>query len=112
MCYTTRARAGNGIEYRDTGRLLAGYSADVEIILETRQGVLRVPTEAVLDSRRVFVYHSETGLLEARDVSVGISNWMYTEVLSGLKEAEQVVVNVEKPGIENGAAAQPGEASP
>jgi HlyD family secretion protein len=94
----------------DAGLLLAGYSADVEIILETRAAVIRVPTEAVLEGARVFVFHPETGLLESRKVDVGISNWMYTEVLSGLKEAEQVVINVERPGIRDGASAIPMEA--
>jgi HlyD family secretion protein len=95
----------------DTAMLLAGYSADVEIILETRSDVLRVPTEAVLEGRRVIVFHPETGILEAREVEVGISNWLYTEVLSGLKEAERVVVNVERPGVIDGAAAIAMEAS-
>jgi HlyD family secretion protein len=95
----------------DTAMLLAGYSADVEIILETRSDVLRVPTEAVLEGRRVIVFHPETGILEAREVEVGISNWLYTEVLSGLKEAERVVVNVERPGVIDGVAAVAVEAS-
>jgi HlyD family secretion protein len=95
----------------DTAMLLAGYSADVEIILETRADVLRVPTEAVLEGRRVFVFHPGTGSLEAREVTVGISNWMFTEVVSGLKESERVVVNVERPGIQDGAAATAMEVS-
>lgn len=94
----------------DTALLLAGYSADVEIIQETRADAIRVPTEAVLEGRRVFVFHPETGLLEAREVTVGISNWMFTEVLSGLKENEQVVINVERPGVRDGAAANAEEA--
>jgi len=95
----------------DTSRLLAGYSADVEIVLETRENTLRVPTEAVLEGNRVFVYHPETGLLESREVTVGISNWMYTEILSGLDEGDRAVINVEKPGIKDGAEAVVAEAS-
>jgi HlyD family secretion protein len=92
-------------------RLLAGYSADVEIVLETREKVLRVPTEAVLEGQRVFVFHPETGLLERREVKVGIANWMFTEITSGLSEGDQVVINVEKPGIDDGVAAVLAEAS-
>ena len=40
----------------DFKELLAGYSADVEIIIATRDDTLRIPTEAVLDGKRVFVY--------------------------------------------------------
>jgi HlyD family secretion protein len=89
----------------DTARLLAGYSADVEIILETREKVLRVPTEAVLEGNRVVVFHPETGQLETREIEAGISNWMFTEVVSGLGAGERVVINVEKPGVQDGAAA-------
>lgn len=89
----------------DTARLLAGYSADVEIILETREKVLRVPTEAVLEGNRVVVFHPETGQLETREIEAGISNWMFTEVVSGLGAGERVVINVEKPGVQDGVAA-------
>ena len=40
----------------DIRKMLAGYSADVEIILDVRQNTLRIPTEAVLEGNRVFVY--------------------------------------------------------
>jgi HlyD family secretion protein len=85
--------------------LLAGYSADVEIILDVRPNALRVPTEAVLDGNRVFVYLSDQGILEARTFKSGISNWDYTEVISGLKLNERVVVNVDQPGVKDGAPA-------
>jgi HlyD family secretion protein len=81
--------------------LLAGYSADVEIILDVRSKALRAPTEAVLDGNRVFVYHPEEGILEERTFEPGISNWDYTEVISGLKLNEQVVTNVDQPGLED-----------
>jgi HlyD family secretion protein len=85
--------------------LLAGYSADVEIILDVRPNALRVPTEAVLDGNRVFVYHPEEGILEERTFKSGISNWDYTEVISGLKLDEQVVANVDQPDLEDGVRA-------
>jgi HlyD family secretion protein len=94
------------VHAEDTARLLAGYSADVEIVLATREGVLRIPTEAVLDGRRVYVYHDDTGVLEERSIKIGISNWMFTEVLSGLSIKEQVVINVENPDIKDGASAK------
>jgi HlyD family secretion protein len=101
----------NFVKAEDTARLLAGYSADVEIVLTIREGVLRIPTEAVLDGRLVYIYHADTGLLEERPISIGISNWMFTEVVSGLSEKEQVVINAENPDITSGAAAEISEAS-
>jgi len=85
--------------------LLAGYSADVEIILDVRYNALRVPTEAVLDGNRVFVYVSDEGILEERTFKSGISNWDYTEVVSGLTLNDRVVVNVDQPGVEDGVRA-------
>ena len=51
----------------DIRQLLAGYSADVEIILEARQETLRIPTEAVLDGARVFVYLPGPANIRAKD---------------------------------------------
>ena len=90
---------------KDVNTLLAGYSADVEIILDVRQDALRIPTEAVLDGKRVFVYSPETEVIEERTFEAGIANWDYTEVASGLEVGELVVVNVDKAGVKNGARA-------
>ncbi|MDY6836710.1 MAG: efflux RND transporter periplasmic adaptor subunit [Thermodesulfobacteriota bacterium] len=89
----------------DVNRLLAGYSADVEIILEVHQETLRVPTEAVLDGKQVYVYLPETNVIEERALEPGISNWDFTEVASGLSAGELVVVNVDRAGVRNGAHA-------
>lgn len=89
----------------DIRQLLAGYSADVEIILENRGDTLRVPTEAVLDGKRVFVYRPDRKALEERGFEKGIFNWNYTEVVSGLETGELVVVNVDQAGMKDGASA-------
>jgi HlyD family secretion protein len=85
-------------------QLLAGYSADVEIILDVRYDTLRIPTEAVLEEKRVFVYLPDKKVLKERIFKSGISNWNYTEVVSGLKD-ELVVVNVDRAGVMDGAHA-------
>ena len=87
-------------------RLLPGYSADVEVLLDTKQDVLRIPTQAIQDNERVFVFNASDGLLEMRPVKTGLSNWHYTEVLSGLKPGEQVVTSIDRSGVEHGAAVQ------
>ncbi len=83
--------------------LLAGYSADAEIILEVRQDVLRIPTETILDEDRVFVYLPLKGIIEERIIEIGLSNWDYTEVLSGLHVGELLVTNVDQAGVSDGA---------
>jgi len=83
--------------------LLPGYSADVEIVLETRENVLRVPTQAIIEGTRVFVLAD--GILEERNVETGIRSWEYAEVLSGLQAGDRVVLTVDREGIVDGATA-------
>ena len=90
---------------KDIRKMLAGYSADVEIILDVRKNTLRIPTSAVLDGDRVFVYLSGDKKVKERNFKSGISNWYYTEVISGLKPDEMVVVNVDAAGMKDNAAA-------
>ncbi len=92
--------------------LLPGYTADVEIVLEKRDDVLRVPTESVLEDSRVLVYREADATLESRRFKPGISNWRYTEVLSGLEQGERVVVSVDREGVEAGALVTPESAKP
>ncbi len=91
----------------DSADLLPGYTADVEIVLERRDNVLRVPTETVLEGSRVLVYREPDGMLESRRFERGLSNWRYTQVLSGLGEGEKVVLSVDREGVEAGARATP-----
>jgi hypothetical protein len=67
--------------------------------------VVRVPTEAVMDGRRVFVFLPEEGRLATRNIRIGLSNWDWSEVLEGVSPDEWVVVNVDNPDLEDGAAA-------
>lgn len=88
----------------DLAGLLPGYSADIEVLLQKKDEVLRIPTEAVLEGNQVLVYDPD-GLLAERDIETGLSNWRHTEVESGLKQGEQIVVSVGREGVIAGAQA-------
>jgi HlyD family secretion protein len=88
---------------QDIAKLLAGYSADAEIILERREDVLRIPTEALLEGNRVLLF--EEGLLRERGIETGVANWQYTEVSSGLRAGELVVTSIDREGVRDGAHA-------
>lgn len=88
-------------------QLLPGYSADLEVIIEVREGVLLIPTEAVLPGQRVLVYDPESGRIEERRIETGLSNWRVTQVVSGLSAGEQVVTSVDREGVEPGVPAEP-----
>ncbi len=81
--------------------LLPGLSADVEIILDARENVLRIPTYALLENNQVLVV--EASRLVERKVTPGLHNWSFTEINSGLKGGEVVVVSLDRPEIKAGA---------
>jgi HlyD family secretion protein len=76
-------------------------SADVEVILDARDEVLRIPTYALLENSRVLVV--QEGRLAERKVAPGLHNWSYTEVTSGLSAGESVVVSLDRPEVKAGA---------
>lgn len=87
--------------------LLPGYSADVEVILDSREETLRIPSSVVLPDGTIYVFDGDSGTIEARSIEHGISNWEYTEVLDGLSPGEQVVSSVDRDGVADGAEARP-----
>lgn len=91
----------------DGKKLLVGYSADVEIVLESRGDTLRVPTTTLLEGNKVLVYQSATQMLEERAIKTGITNWEYTEVLEGLKAGDRIVTSLEREGIKAGIKVTP-----
>ena len=89
----------------DAKALLVGYSADVEIILDARDGVVRVPTQAIMEGNRVLVFAGEKQPLVERTIEPGLANWEFTEVRSGLRDGEKVVLSVEREGVAAGVRA-------
>ena len=84
--------------------LLPGTSADVEVVLEVREDVLRVPTYALLEGERVLVLAA--GRIEERPIEKGLANWDWTEVTGGLREGELVVTSLDLPEAVPGARAE------
>jgi len=86
----------------DGENFLAGYSADVEIIIAVEEDVLRIPTQALLDNSLVYVYQPHDQRLHEKSVRTGLSNWDYTQVTEGLQEGESIVISTDRPGLEDG----------
>jgi HlyD family secretion protein len=87
--------------------LLPGLSADFEILLDAREDVLRIPTYALLEGNRVLVVRD--GTLEEHPVDVGIRNWEFTQITSGLDAGDAVVVSLDRPEVRAGARARIGD---
>ena len=81
----------------DKGELKAAMTANAEIILEEHKGTLIIPEGALLYDKdknasvEVPDPHGKDGKRKVT-VKVGVSNGAKTEVLSGLKEGDQVIV--------------------
>jgi HlyD family secretion protein len=84
--------------------LLPGTSADVEVILDAVRDVLRVPSYALIEGRRVLVVRD--GSLVSVDVETGLANWQFTEIRGGLEEGELVVVSLDRLEVKAGAAVE------
>ncbi len=68
--------------------LRVGYSATADIIIDERNGVLVIPEGAVkFEEEKTYVYLANG---EKRDVEIGLSDGLNIEVVSGLKEGDEV----------------------
>jgi HlyD family secretion protein len=79
------------------GELKANMTANAEILLDEHKGVLTVPENAVIydNQKNASVEIPDKKQKEGKrkvPVKVGLSNGSITEVLSGLKEGDQVVL--------------------
>lgn len=90
----------------NTKNMLPGYSADVEVILKRHEKTLRIPTEALMEGKQVFVLRDDK-TIEKRKIKTGMHNWSYTEVLSGLRAGDRIVVSVEREGLKDGVLVKP-----
>ncbi|MFZ1473075.1 MAG: efflux RND transporter periplasmic adaptor subunit, partial [Anaerolineae bacterium] len=75
-------------------RVKVGMTANVSIITERQQGVLLVPSTALLPkgAGRVVQAPSADGKTVTEiDVLTGLSDGAYTEIVSGLAEGTQIV---------------------
>ena len=98
---TTAANEGGNTKYSATvqmekeGMMLGGMNASVGIIIDSRENVLLIPSEALTERNgkaAVYTGYNErsgelTGLVE---VETGLSDGIQVEILTGLKEGDTV----------------------
>ncbi len=81
--------------------LLVGYSADVEAIIERRDDVLRVPTQAIQQDGTVLALGGDDKL-ETRRIETGLANWAFTEVTAGLEAGDRVLLSFDQEEVKAG----------
>ncbi|MBK7729233.1 MAG: efflux RND transporter periplasmic adaptor subunit [Gammaproteobacteria bacterium] len=89
----------------DRERLLVGYSADIDLILETHPDSVRIPAQAVMDNDTAYRFDPDTGRISLVTFKAGIRNWDFIEVLDGLAPGDQVVSSLDQPELADGRAA-------
>ncbi|MCU0292167.1 MAG: efflux RND transporter periplasmic adaptor subunit [Thermoanaerobaculaceae bacterium] len=87
-----------------TAGLLPGLSADVEVIIDRRDRVLRLPTSAIAEGGKVLLL--DRGWLAERVVVAGMRNWLFTEVRDGLRDGDLVVTSRTSTDIKPGVRAE------
>jgi HlyD family secretion protein len=83
--------------------LRIGLSADIEVIVDAKDNVLYIPTNAILEgSEGRYVYIIEKGIARKKKVDIGISNWDYSEVVRGVKEGDIIIKSLENKRLKQG----------
>ena len=79
-------------------RLRVGMSADAELILEEHENVLVIPEGAIIyEDGKTFVNIQDDSVEEGKrkiEITKGISDGLKTEVVSGLKEGQVVILPI------------------
>lgn len=78
-------------------KLLVGYSADMEIIIQQEENVLSIPTDALIEGNHVFVLSRDGETLEKVELQLGLSNWNWTQVITGLSLGQKVLTSLGNP---------------
>jgi HlyD family secretion protein len=82
---------------------IVGTDVDISIVTDTQENALVVPVEAiVIDGSDIYVYVYDKDKSEAvkKEVTLGISNDTYYQVLSGVNEGDVLIKNTS--GLEDG----------
>jgi len=81
-------------ETERVNKLRPGLNASIEVLVERRENVLQIPLQAnVTIGGKQFVFVVTGKKVEMRSIKVGKTNANFIEVLEGIKEGEEVVMN-------------------
>lgn len=75
-------------------KIILGLDAKLTVHTNSAQNTLLIPVEAInADKNGDFLYVIENGMVAKRTITCGISSDEYTEVLEGITEEDQIIVN-------------------
>jgi HlyD family secretion protein len=77
-------------------------TANADLITAERDGVLLVPNRAITADRsagKYYVHRIEDDAIVEQEVTIGLRDGNYTEITSGLKLGDRLVVDYEQSGF-------------
>lgn len=75
-------------------KIILGLDAKLTVHTKSAQNTLLIPVEAInADKNGDFLYVIENGMVVKKPVTCGISSDEYTEILDGITEDDQIIVN-------------------
>ncbi|GEK88366.1 HlyD family secretion protein [Alkalibacterium putridalgicola] len=79
----------------DTSDLIAGFEIDVDIIVDSQDGALVIPVEALNynENYEPYVFIVNDGITERADIETGIQSEAIIEVVNGVSAGDQVVLS-------------------
>ncbi|WP_368645172.1 efflux RND transporter periplasmic adaptor subunit [Alkalibacterium putridalgicola] len=79
----------------DTSDLIAGFEIDVDIIVDSQDGALVIPVEALNynENNEPYVFIVNDGITERADIETGIQSEAIIEVVNGVSAGDQVVLS-------------------
>lgn len=87
-------------EFVNDGCIVAGSFADIWLLTNERKDVISVPTSSITEEQGIYYIYvmlpadePEHIEFEKKEVKIGMSNGVRTEVVSGLKKGDKVVTN-------------------
>jgi len=80
--------------------LLIGYSADIEVITASRDNVVRIPTELLLEGNKVLTVQNDA--IAEVPLTLGLTNRTWSEVTAGLKAGDAVINSLDIPDLNPG----------
>ncbi len=84
--------------------LLTGYSTDIEITVKKTVDAIRIASELVVDNEYVYILDGNN-IIQRKKITKGLSNWRYTEVVSGLTVKDKVISSLAIKGLAAGVKA-------
>lgn len=84
------------ISIKEPGPLRAGMNGDVDIVVEKRENILRLPLSAIaIDGQKGKVLLKGKKDPLSREVTLGLEGEEYIEILSGVKAGDEILVNAQ-----------------